>query len=186
MSDDTATVADQRMNKSLDALRKSLSRLRTGRARPELLDGISVNCYGNETPLNQVAKVDIGDARTLLITVWDKSIISAVDKALRDSDLGLNPVSGSDNIRVPLPPLSEERRRDLAKVARQETEQARVSVRNIRRDLMRDLKQQLADKEISDDENRRISDKLQKATDNHINSIDKMLTDKESELLTLG
>lgn len=172
-----------RMDKSVDALKSQLSKVRTGRAHPSLLDGIMVPYYGADTPLNQVGNVSIEDARTLAITVFDKSLTAAVEKAIMGSDLGLNPMSAGTIIRVPLPALTEERRKDLVKVVRGEAENGRVAVRNIRRDANNDLKALLKDKEISEDDERRAADEIQKVTDVYIKKIDEVLADKEKDLM---
>ncbi len=175
--------AKDRMQKSVEALKNTLSKIRTGRAHPALLDGISVDYYGSSTPLKQLASVIAEDARTLSITVFDKSVTQAVEKAIMTSDLGLNPMSAGTVIRVPLPPLTEERRRDLVKIVRGEAEQGRVAVRNIRRDANSDLKGLLKDKEISEDDERRGQDDIQKLTDAAVKEIDTILEAKEKELM---
>ncbi len=175
--------AKDRMQKSVEALKNTLSKIRTGRAHPALLDGISVDYYGSSTPLKQLASVIAEDARTLSITVFDKSVTQAVEKAIMTSDLGLNPMSAGTVIRVPLPPLTEERRRDLVKIVRGEAEQGRVAVRNIRRDANSDLKGLLKDKEICEDDERRGQDDIQKLTDAAVKEIDTILEAKEKELM---
>jgi ribosome recycling factor len=172
-----------RMEKSVDALKSQLSKVRTGRAHPSLLDNIMVPYYGADTPLRQVANVSIEDARTLSLTVFDKSIVPAVEKAIINSDLGLNPMSAGTNIRIPLPALTEERRRDLVKVVKAEAEQGRVSIRNIRRDANNDFKSLLKDKDITEDDERRASDEIQKLTDSFVKRVDDVLADKEKELM---
>jgi ribosome recycling factor len=172
-----------RMEKSVDALKSQLSKIRTGRAHPSLLDGIQVSYYGASTPLRQVANVSVEDARTLTISVFDKTLIQPVEKAILQSDLGLNPMSAGTTIRVPLPPLTEERRRDLVKVVRNEAEGARVAVRNIRRDANADLKTLLKDKEIGEDDERKAVDEVQKLTDAFVKKVDEVLADKEKELM---
>ncbi len=174
-----------RMEKSVEALKNQLSKIRTGRAHPSLLDGIQVSYYGSDTPLRQVANVSAEDARTLMITVFDRSMIQAVEKAIMQSDLGLNPIGAGTSIRVPLPPLTEERRKDLVKVVRGEAEGARVAVRNIRRDANADLKALLKDKEISEDDERRASDEIQKITDVWVKKVDEVLAVKEKELMAV-
>ena len=183
MINDVIKDAKERMNKSVEALRTQMSKVRTGRAHPSLLDGIRVNYYGAETPLNQLANINIEDSRTLAITVFDKSTTSAVEKAILTSDLGLNPASAGTVIRVPLPPLTEERRRDLVKIVRAEAEQGRVAVRNIRRDANSDIKELLKEKEITEDDDRRAQDEIQKITDDAIKQIDEHLATKEAELM---
>ncbi|WP_054674866.1 ribosome recycling factor [Parasalinivibrio latis] len=175
--------AKQRMEKSVEALRNTLAKVRTGRAHPSILDGISVEYYGAKTPLKQLASITTEDSRTLALTVFDRQVAPAVEKAIMASDLGLNPMSAGTVIRVPLPPLTEERRRDLVKVVRGEAEQGRVAVRNIRRDANSDLKALLKEKEISEDEDRRGQDDIQKLTDAAIKNIDAVLEAKEKELM---
>ncbi|GAM58613.1 ribosome recycling factor [Vibrio ishigakensis] len=175
--------AQQRMEKSVEALKTTLSKVRTGRAHPSLLSGISVEYYGAPTPLNQVANVIAEDARTLAITVFDKELAPKVEKAIMQSDLGLNPMSAGTVIRVPLPPLTEERRKDLVKIVRGEAEGARVAIRNIRRDANSDFKALLKDKEISEDEDRKAQDEVQKLTDAAVKKVDEVLGAKEKELM---
>jgi len=177
--------AQDRMNKSVDSLKSQLSKIRTGRAQPALLDGIQVEYYGSATPLRQVANVTAEDARTLAVTVFDRSLIQAVEKAIMTSDLGLNPSSAGTTIRVPLPPLTEERRKDLIKLVRGEAEQGRVAVRNVRRDCNNDLKALLKDKEITEDDDRRAQEEIQKLTDGFIKTIDDLLAAKEKELMEI-
>ncbi len=177
--------AKTRMEKSISALESQLSKIRTGRAHPSLLDGIKVPYYGADTPLNQVGNVTVQDARTLAITVFDKTLIGPVEKAIMTSDLGLNPASAGTLIRIPLPPLTEERRRDLVKVVRGEVEGGRVAVRNIRRDANNDFKQLLKDKEITEDEQRKAEDDIQKVTDATIKKMDDVLAAKEAELMEI-
>ena len=173
----------ERMKKSVEALKSQLSKIRTGRAHPALLDGLSVDYYGASTPLKQLASIIAEDARTLAITVFDRSVTKAVEKAILSSDLGLNPMSAGTVIRVPLPALTEERRRDLVKIVRAEAEQGRVAVRNIRRDANSDLKILLKDKSISEDDERRGQDDIQKLTDVAVKDIDLILEAKEKELM---
>ncbi|MBV7300072.1 ribosome recycling factor [Enterovibrio paralichthyis] len=175
--------AKERMQKSVEALKNTLSKIRTGRAHPALLDGLSVDYYGSATPLKQLASIVAEDARTLAVTVFDKSVSKAVEKAIMTSDLGLNPMSAGAVIRVPLPPLTEERRRDLVKIVRGEAEGGRVAVRNIRRDANGDLKALLKEKEISEDEERRGQEDIQKLTDAAVKEIDTILEAKEKELM---
>lgn len=183
MINDIIKDSKVRMEKSVDALKSQLNKVRTGRAHPSLLDGIQVSYYGADTPLRQVANVSIEDARTLSISVFDKSLVQAVEKAIMASDLGLNPMSAGTSIRVPLPALTEERRRDLVKVVRAEAEGGRVAVRNIRRDANAELKALLKDKDISEDDERRAADEVQKVTDTYVKKIDEVLADKEKELM---
>jgi len=175
--------AQERMEKSVEALKNSLLKIRTGRAHPSLLSGISVEYYGAPTPLNQVANVVAEDARTLAITVFDRELTPLIEKAIMMSDLGLNPMSAGTVIRVPLPPLTEERRKDLVKIVRGEAEGGRVAIRNIRRDANSDLKGLLKDKEISEDEDRKAQDEIQKLTDAAVKSVDEVLATKEKELM---
>lgn len=177
--------ANTRMDKSIDSLQSQLNKIRTGRAHPSLLDGIMVSYYGADTPLNQVANVSIEDSRTLALTVFDKSLTQAVEKAIMMSDLGLNPASAGTVIRIPLPPLTEERRRDLVKVVKGEIENGRIAVRNVRRDANSDIKGLLKDKEISEDEARQAEDEIQKTTDAKMKVIDGMLATKEKELMEI-
>ena len=183
MIDEIIQDADVRMGKSIDSLRTEFAKIRTGRAHPSLLDQIHVDYYGAETPVNQVANVTVEDSRTLVVTPWEKDMVAKVEKAIMASDLGLNPATAGTVIRIPMPPLTEERRRDLVKVVRQEAEQARVAIRNIRRDANGDFKDLLKEKEISEDEERRAEDRIQKLTDSHVGKIDKVLADKEAELM---
>ncbi|HJS13913.1 MAG TPA: ribosome recycling factor [Rheinheimera sp.] len=183
MINDILKDSKTRMEKSVEALKGQLSKIRTGRAHPSLLDGIQVSYYGANTPLRQVANVSVEDARTLTISVFDKTLIQPVEKAILQSDLGLNPMSAGTTIRVPLPPLTEERRRDLVKVVRNEAEGARVAVRNIRRDANADLKTLLKDKEIGEDDERKAVDEVQKLTDTFVKKVDEVLADKEKELM---
>lgn len=175
--------AQERMEKSIDAFQNHISKIRTGRASPSLLDGIMVEYYGSPTPLRQLANIVAEDARTLAITVFDKSLTPLIEKAILTSDLGLNPASAGTVIRVPLPPLTEERRRDLTKIVRAEAEQGRVSIRNIRRDANDQIKALLKDKEISEDDERKSQDLIQKATDVAIKKLDAVLAEKEKELM---
>ena len=183
MINDIIKDSKVRMEKSVEALKGQLTKVRTGRAHPSLLDGIMVSYYGADTPLRQVGNVSIEDARTLAITVSDKSLTAAVEKAIMASDLGLNPMSAGTVIRVPLPPLTEERRKSLVKLVRNEAEGGRVAVRNIRRDANADLKSLQKDKEISEDDERRATDEIQKITDSFIKRIDEVLAEKEKELM---
>lgn len=175
--------AQERMGKSVDALKSQLVKIRTGRAHPSLLDTIYVEYYGANTPLKQLANVVAEDSRTLAITVFDRELTPKIEKAIMMSDLGLNPMSAGTVIRVPLPPLTEERRRDLVKIVRKEAEQGRVAIRNIRRDANADLKALLKDKDISEDDDRRAQDEIQKLTDVAVKNIDAVLEVKEKELM---
>nr|WP_274521537.1 ribosome recycling factor [Providencia rettgeri] len=171
------------MEKSLEAFKNQISKVRTGRASPSLLDGITVEYYGSATPLRQLANVTVEDSRTLAISVFDRSMSTAIEKAIMASDLGLNPSSAGTVIRVPLPPLTEERRKDLIKVVRGEAEQGRIAVRNVRRDANDKVKALLKDKEISEDDERRSQDDIQKLTDSYIKKVDEALAQKEAELM---
>ena len=183
MINDIKKDADTRMEKCVDAFKNQISKVRTGRASPSLLDGIMVPYYGTPTPLRQLASVTVEDSRTLKINVFDRSLSPAVEKAIMASDLGLNPSSAGTDIRVPLPALTEERRKDLIKVVRGEAEQGRVSVRNVRRDANDKVKALLKDKEISEDDERRSQEEIQKMTDGYIKNLDAALAEKEKELM---
>lgn len=185
MIDDIKKEARERMEKSLDALGHNFNKIRTGRAHPSLLDGLRVEYYGADTPLNQVANVNVEDARTLSLTVWDKTMIPAVEKAIMKSDLGLNPATAGEVIRIPMPMLTEDTRKGYIRQARQEAESARVSVRNARRDANGMLKELEKDKEISEDDERRGQDEIQKVTDSYIAQIEKMLAEKEADLMEI-
>ena len=185
MIEDIKDDAEQRMDKSLEALESAFSRIRTGRAHPGILDGVLVSYYGNDTPINQMANVSVEDGRTLLITPWEKSSVGAIEKAILKSDLGLNPSTASENIRLPMPSLTEENRRDLTKIAKTEAEQARVAIRNIRRDANNDLKEFLKEKEITEDDERKGAELVQKLTDVKIKKVDSMLETKESDLMEI-
>lgn len=179
------TEAENRMKKSIETLSHNLAKLRTGRAHPSILETISVVYYGNATPLNQVANITIEDARTLLVTPWDKGMVQAIDKAIRTCDLGLNPATAGMVIRVPLPALTEERRRDLIKHVKNEAEEARIAIRNIRRDSNNQVKELLKSKKITEDDERRNSDAIQKLTDKYIVDVDKLVSTKEAELMQI-
>ncbi|AEP30551.1 ribosome recycling factor [Brumicola nitratireducens] len=183
MIDEIELDAQQRMEKSISALKSQLSKIRTGRAHPSLLDNIMVPYYGANTPLKQVANVVAEDNRTLALSVFDKSIIQAVEKAIMQSNLGLNPMSAGTTIRIPMPPLTEERRKDLIKVVRNEAELGRVAVRNIRREANSDIKELLKEKEVSEDQSRAGEENIQSLTDKFIKNIDDILSDKEKELM---
>jgi ribosome recycling factor len=185
MIDDVVKDASARMAKSVESFKHELVKIRTGRAHPSLLDQITVEYYGSETPLNQVAKVSTEDSRTLLVLPWEKDMVKAVEKAIMNSDLGLNPSTAGTTIRVPLPALTEERRRDLVKVVKGEAEGARVAIRNIRRDANSDLKDYQKEKEISEDDERKGQDLIQKQTDKFIADIEAVLAEKEKELMEI-
>jgi ribosome recycling factor len=178
-------TTEQKMAKSVEAFKADLSKVRTGRAHTGLLDHITIDYYGTPTPLNQVAKVTLLDARTIGVAPFEKKMLQAVEKAIRDSDLGLNPASMGDTVRVPMPALTEERRKELIKVVRHEAENARVAVRNLRRDANHHLKEALKKKEVSENDERRAQDDVQKLTDRSIADIDKLLQQKEAELLAV-
>lgn len=176
---------EQKMKKSLEALKNDLGKVRTGRAHTGLLDHVSVDYYGAQTPLSGVANVSLIDARTIGITPWEKKMVGAIEKAIRESDLGLNPATMGDVIRVPMPALTEERRKELVKVVRGEAENARVAIRNLRRDANHGFKETLKKKEISEDDERRAEEDMQKMTDRYVAEIDRMLQQKEVELLAV-
>jgi len=177
--------AEGRMENSLEALTGNFNRIRTGRAHPSLLDGIKVPYYGADTPLNQVANVNVEDGRTLALTAWDKSMVPEIERAIMKSDLGLNPATAGGVIRIPMPPLTEETRKGYIKQARSEAEAARVSVRNARRDAIAMLRELGKDKEISEDEERRGEEQIQKLTDSFVARIEEMLSAKEADLLEI-
>ncbi|MCL7750441.1 ribosome recycling factor [Guyparkeria hydrothermalis] len=183
MIDDIVKDARSRMNKSIEALKGELSKIRTGRAHVSVLDHIHVEYYGSQVPLSQVAKLSAEDARTLTVTPWEKDMVGKIEKAIMTSDLGLNPATAGTVIRIPMPPLTEERRRDLGKVVRHEGENAKIAIRNIRRDANNDLKGFLKEKEISEDEERRGQDTIQKLTDERVAEVDQIVADKEKELM---
>ncbi|GLP96719.1 ribosome recycling factor [Paraferrimonas sedimenticola] len=185
MINDIKQDADQRMDKSVESTKTQFAKVRTGRAHPSLLDSIHVNYYGADTPLKQLANIGTEDSRTLSVTVFDQSAIQAVEKAIMSSDLGLNPMSAGAVIRIPLPALTEERRKDLIKVVRAEAEGGRVAVRNVRRDANSDIDSLEKEKEISEDDARKAKDDVQKLTDAHIKQIDAILADKEKELMEI-
>jgi ribosome recycling factor len=176
---------EQKMGKSIESFKNDLGKVRTGRAHTGLLDHIMVDYYGTPTPLNQVAKVTLMDSRTIGVTPFEKKMAQAIEKAIRESDLGLNPASSGETVRVPMPSLTEERRKELIKVVKHEAENAKVAVRNLRRDAIHHLKESLKKKEISENDERRAQDDVQKLTDRHIGEIDKLLTQKEAELLAV-
>ena len=185
MIEDIKTDAETRMRKSIEALKQDFTKIRTGRAHSSLLDHVTVEYYGAEMPINQVATVSASDARTLIVTPYEKGMVPTVEKAILTADLGLNPVTAGSVIRVPMPPLTEERRRDLVRVVKGEAEQARVAVRNIRRDANNDFKALLKEKEISEDEERQAGDAIQKLTDKYVAEVDALLATKESELMEI-
>jgi ribosome recycling factor len=183
MLEDIRKDATQRMQKCVQAFRNDLKKLRTGRAHPSLVEHLRVEYYGNEVPLNQVSNIVAEDARTIAITPWEKSMVQVIEKAIYKSDLGLTPTTAGVVIRIPLPPLTEERRRDLTKVVRHEAENARVAVRNVRREVMNELKEMLKEKLLGQDDDRRAQDEVQKLTDRHVAEIDQAASEKEKELM---
>ncbi|WP_089726631.1 ribosome recycling factor [Candidatus Thiosymbion oneisti] len=185
MIEDIKKDAATRMGKSVESLRHELAKIRTGRAHPALLDHLVVSYYGSDVPIKQVANITAEDARTLAVTPWEKGMVQAVEKAIIQSDLGLNPNTAGMVIRVPMPPLTEERRRDLIKVARHEAEQLRVAIRNIRRDANHGLKEAVKEKMISEDEEHRGEEMVQKLTDDYIKGVDKVLAEKEQDLMSI-
>jgi len=183
MIDDLKKDGEQRMRKSLEALKEEFKRLRTGRAHTGLLEHITVEYYGSRVPISQAATVSVEDARTLLVSPWEKQMVPAVEKAILTSDLGLTPVTAGLAIRVPLPPMTEERRKEMARVVRSETETGRVAVRNIRRDILSDVKDFLKEKLITQDDERRAQDEVQQLTDKYVAQMDGLLDDKEKEIM---
>ena len=185
MIEDIKKDAEHRMKKSVEALEGELVKIRTGRAHTSLLDHVTVSYYGNETPLNQVANVTVGDSRTINISPWEKNMVQPIEKAIMNAGLGLNPATTGTLIRIPLPPLTEERRKELVKVVRSEGENAKIAIRNIRRDVLGDAKQLLKDKLIGEDDERKAQDLIQKITDKYIASVDSRLEIKEKELMEI-
>ena len=185
MIDDIKQDAERRMQKSVEALKTELAKIRTGRPHPSLLDHVTVDYYGSEVPISQVANINVEDARTLSVTPWEKPMVGVVEKAIMTSDLGLNPATNGNVIRVPMPPLTEERRRDLTRVVKQEGEQGKVAIRNIRRDANSDFKSLLKEKDISEDEARGAEEDVQKLTDKYVAEVDALLQEKEQDLLSM-
>jgi ribosome recycling factor len=185
MINDIKKTADDKMKKSVEALKAEFSKVRTGRAHAGILDHVKVDYYGSPMPINQVANISILDAHALSVQPWEKGMGAKIEKAIRDSDLGLNPAGMGDLIRVPIPPMTEERRKDLVKVVRSEAESSKVAVRNIRRDAIAHLKDLLKEKEISEDDERRAQDDIQKLTDKYIAEMDKVLAEKEKDLMAV-
>jgi len=185
MIDEIVEDAESRMSKSVESLKTELTKIRTGRAHPSLLDQVMVDYYGSMTPIKQIASVVAEDSRTLAVTPWEKPMVAAIEKAIMTANLGLNPASQGTVIRVPMPALTEERRRDLVKVVKAEGEGAKVAVRNIRRDANGDFKDLLKEKEISEDENRKAEDRIQKLTDKYVTDVDKVLEAKEKEMMEI-
>jgi len=182
---DIKKSADDKMNKTIETLKADLGKIRTGRAHTGLLDHVMVDYYGTPTAINGVANVTLLDARTIGVTPWEKKMVPAIEKAIRDSDLGLNPATSGETVRVPMPALTEQRRKDLIKVVHKEGEAARVAVRNVRRDANNHLKDLLKQKKVAEDEERRAQDDVQKLTDRHIAEIDKLLAAKEADLMAI-
>ncbi len=185
MLDDIRADAEERMQKSIESLGHAFAKIRTGRANPRLLDGVTVEYFGVDTPLNQLASVNVEDARTLLISPWEKKLLPQIEKALLKSDIGITPNTANGVIRLPLPPLTEQNRKDLVKHARQEAEQARVAIRNIRRDAMADVREVVKEKEASEDDGRRAEDVLQALTDKFVADVEKVLAGKEGDLMAI-
>ena len=185
MIDDIKKDARGRMKKSVEVLRQELTKLRTGRAHTSLLDHITVSYYGSDMPINQVASVSVSDPRTLSVQPWEKNMVPVVEKAIMNSDLGLNPATSGDVIRVPLPPLTEERRKEMIRVVRNEAEQARVAIRNVRRDAIQHLKAMIKEDHLGQDEEKRAEDDIQKITDQFIADVDTVLKEKEEDLLAI-
>ena len=183
MLDDFKKDATDRMQKCVQSFQADLRKLRTGRAHPSLIENLKVEFYGSDTPLNQVANIAIEDARTIVVTPWDKTMVGAIEKAVYKSDLGLTPMSAGSVIRVPLPPLTEERRRDILKVVSKDAEGAKVAVRNVRRDVLQDVKEALKEKLISQDDERKAQDEIQKLTDKYVAEIDQHVATKEKEIM---
>ena len=179
------TNADQKMQKSIETFKANLAKIRTGRANPGILEHIMVDYYGNPTPISQVANLGLADARTINVTPWEKNMVAVVEKAIRDSDLGLNPATQGVVIRVPMPPLTEERRKELTKVVKSEGEETKIAIRNLRRDANEHLKRLIKDKEISEDEERRAQDEIQKLTDRFVADVDKLVVEKDKEIMTV-
>lgn len=177
--------SEKRMKKTIESLQMDMTKIRTGRANAGLLDHVQVDYYGNPTPLSQVANITASDSRTILVTPWEKNMVAAIEKAILTSDLGLNPATAGSAIRVPMPPLTEERRKELIKVVRNEGEQGKVSIRNIRRDANNQLKDLVKDKTISEDDERRAVEVIQKLTDKYIAEVDVILSDKEKDLMEI-
>ena len=184
-SSEVISNADQKMIKSIDSFKGSLAKIRTGRAHTGILEHIQIDYYGNPTPITQVAALGLADARTITVTPWEKPMLQVVEKAIRDSDLGLNPAAQGNVIRVPMPALTEERRKDLAKLVKSEGEDAKIAIRNLRREANESLKKLTKDKLISEDEERRSQDDVQKRTDKFVAEVDKLVQDKEKEILTV-
>ncbi|WEJ61572.1 ribosome recycling factor [Thiomicrorhabdus lithotrophica] len=175
--------AKSRMQKSIDNLETNFAKIRTGRAHPSILDSVTVEYYGSQVPISQVANINVEDARTLTVQPWEQPMVAVVEKAIMISDLGVNPVTNGNTMRIPMPALTEERRRDLTKVARQEAENARIAIRNVRRDANNDVKELLKEKDVTEDDARRAEDSIQKLTDDAVKKADAMLAEKEASLM---
>jgi ribosome recycling factor len=185
MIEDIKQDARDRMGKSIESLKQSLSKVRTGRAHPSLLDHLTVDYYGSEVPISQVANISVEDARTLMVTPWEKQMVQVIEKAIIKSDLGLNPATAGTVMRIPMPPLTEESRRNLVKIVRQDGEGAKVAIRNIRRDANHDLKELLKEKEISEDDDRKAQEEIQQITNRYVAEVDKVIGEKEAELMEI-
>ncbi len=185
MIEEFTADADERMGKTIEAMQAAFARIRTGRAHPSLLDGIEVPYYGSDAPLNQVASISVEDARTLLVSPWEKSLVPAIQKAILKSDLGITPAATQDVVRIPLPALTEENRRDLARQARQEAEAGRIAIRNIRRDAISDIRELLREKEVAQDDARRGEEAVQQITDRRVKEVDQALESKEADLMAV-
>lgn len=185
MLQDILKDTQSRMDKTIESFKLELAKIRTGRAHPSLLDHVHVDFYGTSTPIGRAANVTVEDARTLVVTAWDKTMVSVIERAILESDLGLNPNTAGTVIRIPLPPLTQERRRDLTKVVKTEAEQAKVAVRNIRRDAMADLKELLKEKELAEDQERKGQEEVQKLTDAHVRKVDELVAAKEQEIMAV-
>ncbi|MCH2189939.1 MAG: ribosome recycling factor [Gammaproteobacteria bacterium] len=185
MIDDILKDAEQRMQKSIESMRGEMAKIRTGRASPALIEHVMVDYYGSPTPINQVANITVQDARTLGVQPWEKPMVPVVEKAIMEANLGLNPMTAGELIRIPLPPLTEERRREMVKVAAAEGESGKVAIRNIRRDANNDFKSLLKDKDITEDDDKRAQDLVQKLTDKYVSQVDEVVKEKEAEILTV-
>lgn len=185
MIDDILKDAEQRMQKSIESMRSDMAKIRTGRASPALIDHLMVDYYGSPTPINQVANITVQDARTLGVQPWEKPMVPVVERAIMEANLGLNPMTAGELIRIPLPPLTEERRKEMVKVAASEGENGKIAVRNIRRDANSDFKSLLKDKDITEDDDKRAQDLVQKLTDKYVSEIDEIVKEKEAEILTV-
>lgn len=183
MIDEILKDAEQRMKKSIESMRSEMAKIRTGRASPALIDHLTVDYYGTATPINQVANISVQDARTLAVQPWEKNMVPVVEKAIMEANLGVNPVTAGELIRIPMPPLTEERRKEMVKVAAAEGESGKVAIRNIRRDANHDFKSLLKEKEISEDDDKRAHESVQQLTDKYVEDIDRIVSEKEAEIL---